>query len=272
MSTVRRVILLGIAFAFFFCVVTETDAQRRRGGGGSGGQTREAKAPYEAYEAKGLFATGLTPAFPGGVICPSISSPYGSLTRYDGSPRSNEHHGYHNGMDITLGTGTPLLAVADSTVINKGAGGQLVGNFVWLHLAPEATGLAIHIFARYQHLDEQSPLNVGDKVKAGEPVGLGGSTGTEGGHFGSAGYSHLHLVFYTGPSGDFRVEGSKIRPRSLNYLDPMALYLDKSLGALTNHALRDLPSEKKMVRVPVRTQAGQTIPRGAKLVWPLACK
>jgi hypothetical protein len=109
-------------------------------------------------------------------------------------------------------------------------------------------------------------------VKTGAPVGLGGSTGTEGGHFGSAGYSHLHLVFYTGSSDRIRFRGSKIRPKSLNYLDPMGLYLDKSLGAVTNHALRDLPPEKKRVRVPIPTRAGQTVPPGAKLVWPIACK
>lgn len=234
---------------------------------------RAAKAPYGFYEAKGLFATGLKPVFPIGVDCPPISSPYGSLTRYDGSQRNNEHHNYHNGMDVSLKPGTPLLAVADGMVIHKGTAGQLVGNFIWLHLPPESTGLSIHIFARYQHLAEPSAMKIGDLVKAGDAVGLGGATGTTGGHFGNFGYSHLHLMFTTGPSGDFRAapNSPKVKHAVMNYFDPMGLYLKKSIGAVTNHALRELPSEKKKVPVPVRMTGGETIPNDAKLVWPLAC-
>lgn len=235
---------------------------------------RQAGAPYEYYEAKGLFLTGLEPVFPVGVSCPPISSPYGSQTRYDGSQRNNPYHNYHNGMDISLEPGTPLLAVADGTVVHKGTAGQLVGNFVWLHLSPEATGLSIHIFARYQHLDKPSPLNVGDVAKAGDVVGSGGATGTTGGHFGNKGYSHLHLVFSAGPSGDYEIAPGKplIKHAVMNYFDPVGLFLDTSLGADTNHALRDLPPEKKQVPIPVRTTAGETIPSDAKIVWPLACK
>jgi murein DD-endopeptidase MepM/ murein hydrolase activator NlpD len=235
---------------------------------------RQAKAPYEHFEGRGLFATGLEPVFPDGIDCPPISSPYGSQTRYDGSQRSNPYHNYHNGMDISLKPGTPLLAVADGKVVHKGTAGQLVGNFVWLHLPPESTRLPIHVFARYQHLDQPSPLNVGDAVKAGDVVGSGGSTGTTGGYFGSSGYPHLHLVLSTGPSADLQVDPgmAMIKHEAMNFFDPMGLYLDRSQGAVTNHELRDLPSNRKKVSVAVRTIDGRTIPNGAKLVWPLACR
>ena len=251
--------------------------QRKTGNKKKGGQNntgkRVAKWPYSFYEAKGLFATGLKPVFPDGVDCPPISSPYGSKTRYDGSQRNNSHHNYHNGMDISLKPGTPLLAVADGTVIHKGTGGQLVGDFIWLHLPPGSTGLSMHIFARYQHLDEPSAMKVGDTVKAGDIVALGGATGTTGGHFGSSGYSHLHLTFTTGPSGEFEVEPNipRVKHAVMNYFDPMGLYLNKTIEALTNHALRDLPSEKKQVPVPVILTGGEIIPNESKIVWPLAC-
>ena len=148
-------------------------------------------------------------------------------------------------MDISLEPGTPLLAVADAKVIHKGSAGRLVGNFIWLHLAPAATELPIHIFARYQHLDEPSPLNIGNQVRAGDHIGPAGATGTTGGHFGTFGYSHLHLVLYTGPDAEVTPFRNNLKPRTLNYLDPMALYLNKSLGAVTNQKLRDLPSDKK---------------------------
>lgn len=235
---------------------------------------RKSKAPYAFFEAKGLFATGLEPNFPDGVNCPTISSPYGSQTRYDGSQRNNQFHNYHNGMDITLEPGTPLLAVTDGTVVHKGTAGRLVGNYIWLHFPPEATKLSIHVFARYQHLDEPSSLKVGDAVKLGDTVGLGGATGTTGGHFGSSGYSHLHLVLSTGPSAEHRVKpgASRINHDVMKFFDPMGLYLGRSLGAVTNHALRDLPRDKKKVPVAVRTRDGRTIPDGARVIWPLACK
>lgn len=249
---------------------------KKRKGGRKGGKMgkRQAKAPYEYFEARGLFATGLVPVFPAGLDCPPISSPYGSKTRYDGSTRNNAHHNYHNGMDITVEPGTPLLAVADATIVHKGTAGQLVGSYVWLHMAPQATGLKMHVFARYQHLDEPSSRSVGEVVKAGDVVGLGGNTGTTGGHFGRAGYPHLHLVFSTGPDGTFTAtEGVPLIQHSTqNYFDPVGLYLDRSFAAETNHALRDLPPEHKAVAVAVRTVDGRTIPEGAKMVWPLACR
>ena len=233
---------------------------------------RKASHPYSYYEAKGLFETGLEPVFPEGADCPPISSPYGAQTRYDGSFRKNPWFGYHNGMDISLKPGTPLLAVADAKVIHKGSSGRLVGNFIWLHLSPAATGLPIHVFARYQHLDKPSPLNIGDKVRAGDHIGPAGATGTTGGHFGSYGYSHLHLVLYTGPDAEVTPFRNNLKPRTLNYLDPMALYLEKSLGAVTNQELRDLPSDNKMVPVSVQKTDGSKIPEASKLVWPVACE
>ncbi len=125
---VKRLILIVVAAFLGTGFVTDAFASNHRRGGGqdSGGKAskkRQAQAPYSEYETKGLFATGLVPVFPDGLDCPPISSPYGSLTRYDGSRRNNDHHGYHNGMDITLETGTPLLSVADGEVIHKGTAG-----------------------------------------------------------------------------------------------------------------------------------------------------
>ena len=273
----KRLFLIVVAAFLGTGFVTDAFASNHRRGGGqdNGGKAskkRQAQAPYSEYETKGLFATGLVPVFPDGLDCPPISSPYGSQTRYDGSRRNNGHHGYHNGMDITLETGTPLLSVADGEVIHKGTAGQLVGNYVWLRLAPEATGLPIYIFVRYQHLDEPSARNAGEKIVVGQSVGLAGNTGTTGGHFGSQGYPHLHLVFYTGSTPEYTVKGPMIGPLSLNYLDPVGLYLGGSLSAISNHMLRDLPDARKNVRVPVKMMSGKIVPEESKVVWPVACR
>ena len=241
-------------------------------GGGSGGKMgmRQASEPYDYFEAKGLFETGLVPVFPDGVACPEISSPYGSKTRYDGSSRNNAHHGYHNGMDISLDIGTPLLAVAKGAVISKGTAGQLVGNYLWLHFKPEDTGMPVHLFARYQHLDEVPDLSVGETVEAGQSVAKSGLTGTQGGHFGGDGYPHLHLVYRTGPGPEFTLKGPMIGPKSLNYLDPVGVYLASPPETLSNHALRGLPDAVKQVPIAAKTSAG-IIPAGSRAVWPVAC-
>ncbi|WP_189995738.1 M23 family metallopeptidase [Thalassobaculum fulvum] len=268
----RRVLSLLVAVACAAGFVADAAAEGRGGGlRGGGGGMRTPKEPYEVLERKGLFATGLRAAFPAGVDCPGIASPYGSRTRYDGSARNNDHYGYHNGLDITLRAGTPLLAVADGTVVHAGTAGQLVGHFVWLHFAPAATGLPVHLFARYQHLDEPSPLAVGTTVEAGDVIARSGNTGTAGGHYGSAGYPHLHINFLVGDSAEHTVKGPMLGPKSLRYLDPLGLYLVPPPSPADNHALRDLPDAAKTVAVPVRTTDGRTLPAGSRTVWPVAC-
>ncbi len=231
---------------------------------------RTNKNPYAYYEKRGLFKTGLTPVFPESLNCPGISSPYGSLTRYDGSRRNNDHHGYHNGMDITLDTGTPLLATADGEVIHKGTAGQLVGNYIWLRFPPAATDLPVYIFARYQHLNKPASLNIGDKVKAGDTVGLSGNTGTTGGHFGRAGYPHLHLFYQYKQEADFKIKGPMVGPANMHYLDPVALYLPPG-SPIGNKAARDLPKAQKLVNIPAVTTNGTKFPPDTKVVWPVAC-
>jgi len=277
-SVFLRLVSLSLAVAICLCAGT-ADAQfggkKKKGGGNRKPppQTRmiEDTLPYAQYEAKGLFPTGLRAVFPKGADCPPISSPYGSKTRFDGSPRNNDHYGYHNGMDITLEPGTPLLSVADGEVIHTGSAGQLVGNFIWLHYPPQSTGLGLHVFARYQHLDRPPTLAVGSKTRAGDPVGPAGNTGTIGGHYGRAGYSHLHLVFYTGPTGEFTVNGPMVGPKTLNYLDPLALYVAQKPPAASNAALRALPAPRKAAAVPVQLQNGKRMPADATVVWPVAC-
>mgnify|MGYP001564167371 FL=1 len=98
--------------------------------------------------------SGLQAVLPDEVRCPEIASPFGSETRYDGSRRPSwEFGGYHGGIDISLAEGTPLLALAAGTVVNKGEGGRMEGNYLWLRHSPEDTGLAYWVYSKYQHLN-----------------------------------------------------------------------------------------------------------------------
>lgn len=250
-----------------------SDTLAQRGGGRMGGAAMDdgPSQTREFFEAKGLFATGLMPVFPEGVDCPRIASPFGSPTRFDGSPRRNDHHGLHNGLDITLPTSTPLLAVADGEVVHLGTGGKLVGNFVWIRFDPAATGRAGHVFARYQHLDQPAPLGVGDRIVKGQIVGRSGNTGTTGGYFGASGYPHLHFNMLVADSIEFTVRNGMIVPAAYHYLDPMGLYVTDPIGSFDNQSLRALPAERKHVPVSVKTTGGGIVPEGGKVIWPVAC-
>ncbi|MEW6164149.1 MAG: M23 family metallopeptidase [Pseudomonadota bacterium] len=242
------------------------DAQMR--GKRMGGSAEEGTGGVVERREAAIEATGLTPVFPAGFACEPVSSPYGSPTRYDGSRRRMDRNGgLHGGMDITLTDGTPLLAVAGGEVIAKGEGGQLEGNFLWLRIAPEDSGLPFWTFAKYQHLSALPTLAVGARVTAGQVVALSGGTGTAGGHYGAAGYPHLHLSTTYGSSGEFAVLGmfqSMVKGAGAASGDPMRLYLPDG----------ELPADltARAVNVPVVGPDGALHPAGRKVAWPVACR
>ncbi|MBU2220227.1 peptidoglycan DD-metalloendopeptidase family protein [Patescibacteria group bacterium] len=111
-------------------------------------------------------------------------------------PACNEgkgNGGFHNGIDIDLETGDPVAAALDGTVSG-------VGNMAryaygrWITIKHE-NGLT----TLYAHLSVQS-VSVGQKVKTGDLVGYGGSTGYSTG-------SHLHFSVYA--TNTFRVEPNR---------------------------------------------------------------
>ena len=240
-------------------------AQRQRRGPG-----RPSK-PYAAFERMGLFRVGLRPVYPDEAKCLQIASYFGDKTRYDGSTRRNNHYGFHGGMDISADEGTPLIAIANGTVVHAGTGGLLVGNFVWLRHLPADSGLPVFVYAKYQHLMRPTALRIGGSVKLGGVVGAVGRTGTTGGHFGARGYSHLHLSILVAEGPEFEIRQSSVLPQDLRFLDPLALFIRDGAVAFDNHALRDLPAAAKRIAIAYMTPAGRIVPDGATIVWPLAC-
>jgi murein DD-endopeptidase MepM/ murein hydrolase activator NlpD len=93
------------------------------------------------------------------------------------------HPNGHRGTDYNgFKEGTPLLAVADGTiVVNKWS--DVLGNVVVLQVGGRFFG--------YCHMVKPSPLKVGTVVAAGTVVGNAGTTGTA-----SSGV-HLHLTLGT---------------------------------------------------------------------------
>lgn len=100
----------------------------------------------------------------------------------------------HNGIDYAAPTGTPVLSVADGTVIMRGWDRGGGGNTLWIR---HAQGLE----SGYLHLSRfASGLSVGSRVRQGQVVAYVGSTGGS-----------------TGPHLDFRIK------QNSKYINPEKL-------------------------------------------------
>jgi murein DD-endopeptidase MepM/ murein hydrolase activator NlpD len=222
-----------------------------------------------ALRARGLVKTGLQPVFPQTAQCTPVASYFGDGTRYDGSKRyAGANFGYHGGMDLSLAVGTPIIAIAAGTVIHKREGGRLVGIELFLRHSPEDTSLPSWTFSKYKHFKEMPALEIGDRVRAGQTIGLSGRTGTVGGHYGSRGYPHLHLSVYSNETGEYAIKGGRVSIKDGRHVDPLAVYFRRMLDS---NAIRTLPATQRKVVIPYRTRDGAVVPYGSPVVWPVTC-
>jgi len=87
------------------------------------------------------------------------------------------HFGYnrgdhvHEGQDVFAPVGTPVVAVADGVVIEAG-GGDARGNYVAIY-EPRARRTYV-----YLHMEAAALVKPGHRVRAGQPVGRLGCTGS----------------------------------------------------------------------------------------------
>ncbi len=270
--------------ALTLAVPQEAEAKMgRKKGSGESGTMKEKSEPspeilgafspirskLKYMRASGFVATGLTPVYPRNAKCPEIDSPFASASRYDGSPRSSRfYHGYHGGADISVPEGTPILAIADGTVVKKREGAFIGGiGFIVRH-SPEDTGLPVWTFTEYKHLKALPTLQIDQRVKMGEPIALAGKTGTTGGHYGPQGHSHLHLTVFYNATGEFKALRFFV-PIDGRWMDPVALFKVPPLGS---QEIRKLPDQAKKVAIPYKTSDGRVVPEETKVVWPFACE
>ena len=233
-----------------------------KGGGVAVQAQQEAGAEDEPIAPSGLRAV-----YPAQARCPEIVSAFGAQTRYDGSMRpKNAFGGNHGGIDITLTEGTPLLALAAGTVVSKGAGGPLEGNYLWLRHAPADTGFAYWVYSKYQHLETVPDFGVGQKVAVGQQVARSGKTGTMGKHYGPAGYAHLHLTTRKSTVGDESVVLRGTGGNSVLF-DPLAIFRE----AARTHEAAGRPLDPNSVIIPYVFPDGSVTPSGTRVVWPVAC-
>ncbi len=111
-------------------------------------------------------------------------------------PACNEGHGnggFHNGIDIDADTGEAITAALDGTISGVGNMARYAyGKWITIKHANGLTTL-------YGHLSVQK-VSIGQKVKTGDLIGYGGSTGYSTG-------SHLHFTVYA--TNTFYVEPNR---------------------------------------------------------------
>jgi murein DD-endopeptidase MepM/ murein hydrolase activator NlpD len=112
----------------------------------------------------------------------------------------------HQGQDTMAACGTPLVAARGGTVQYSGYQGA-AGNYVVI----DGKGTALDFM--YAHLAEPSPLQTGEAVRTGQPIGIVGDTG-------DATACHLHFEIWTAPG--WYEGGSPIDP--LPYLEKWDRY------------------------------------------------
>jgi murein DD-endopeptidase MepM/ murein hydrolase activator NlpD len=119
---------------------------------------------------------------PQGPFHPLDGTPdYGTAENAFGAARSGH---VHEGHDVFAPTGTPLVAVTDGVVAEAGSdGGQ--GNYLYLY-DPKGDRTFV-----YMHMIAPAKVSTGQDVKAGQPVGGLGCTGSCWGE-------HLHFEVHAG--------------------------------------------------------------------------
>ncbi|MDP6602956.1 MAG: M23 family metallopeptidase, partial [Rhodospirillales bacterium] len=182
------------------------------------------RANLDAMRIRGFLETGLAPVYPDDADCPLMTSAFGVATRSDGSQRSRRfYQGRHGGFDIPADEGTPILALADGTVVTMGEGAAIGGLAIVLQHAPEDTGLDVWTYTEYKHIQELPPLTIGQRVAMGELIARAGKTGTTGGYYGADGFSHLHMTAFFSTGGEYEI-GHMLIPVGGQWMDPMAFF------------------------------------------------
>jgi murein DD-endopeptidase MepM/ murein hydrolase activator NlpD len=225
---------------------------------GGGGQENVA-----IQKARGVIETGLFPDFIDGADCPQIDSEQWAIDY----TRKRRRAALHKGIDIPQPRGTPILAIADGTVIGRFMNdGNKKGIEVMLRHTPEQTGLPFWIYSQYTHLREMSPLSIGAVVKMGDEIGKTSNTGKMGKRVRR---DALHFAVFYSSHPEWSNDGGVVTPKDGYFMDPNAFY--RTAPPFDSPAMQNLSLEEKGVPVPYQSIEGQFVPASTRRIWPYAC-
>lgn len=108
---------------------------------------------------------------------------------------------FHSGIDLSAPEGTNIVACADGIVYETGYSESGLGNYVYI----EHDFGSLKMYSMYGHMSDDSIIvNVGDKVKVKQKIGVIGTTGKSTG-------IHLH----------FMISKNKISFKEADLIDPI---------------------------------------------------
>jgi len=215
-------------------------------------------------KARGVVETGLYPEFIKGAKCPDIDGE-GWAIDYTKKNRKPE---LHKGIDIPQPSGTPILAIADGTVVGKFMNAfNSKGIEIMLRHTPKQTGLKYWTYSQYTRLIEMSPLRIGTKVRMGTKIGRTSNSGAMGKR---TRRDALHFAILYSFHPQWSNDGVVILPKKGYFMDPNAFY--RLEPPYKSHALASLPKDQKKVAMPYMKRNGKFEPANTKRIWPYRCK
>lgn len=215
--------------------------------------------------ARGLFETGLSPAFPAQAECRGIDEGY--AISYAAS-RGREQ--YHGGIDMPAPWGTPMIAAAAGTVVAKYLGeDSFRGIEIVLRHSPEDTGIPLWIYTQYAHCAEMPALDLGQRVRMGESLCPTGNTGILPRGARRQRRPAIHFAVFYSANESYADVRNTIIPADGYWMDPVALFRNKL--PVDSASMKALPEPEKRIPIPVMFGNGETLPADTKIVWPYAC-
>lgn len=218
--------------------------------------------------ARGMFATGLGPAFPARANCPGIDD-YWAMDY--GFKRSRES--YHGGIDMPAPWGTPIVAAAAGTVVGVFKGSDSArGMQIVLRHSPEDTGMeGLWTYTQYGHLDRMPTQVVGQRVRMGEYLGPTGNSGVSGKTRTQTSLRRpaIHFAVVYSRREHFAEVRDVIMPVDGRWMDPVAFY--RLAPPFDSAALKALADVEKTVPIAVMFDDGSLAPAHTKRIWPYAC-
>lgn len=224
-------------------------------------------APNSAVDV-GMVETGLGPKFPDGLYCHGVDDYWAMDYSY-----KRNRQAWHGGIDLPTDWGTPMLAVADGTVVAVFEGEDSKrGKEIILRHSPGQTSIPFWTYSGYAHLDALPPFKPGQRIKKGQVLGPTGNSGIGGMSRSKStrrrAAIHFSIVYSESPN--YAIIDDVIVPVNGRWMDPVGFY--RRAAPYESNALKALPETEKFVAIPVKSEDGTFVPEDTKLIWPYACK
>jgi collagen type III alpha len=209
------------------------------------------------------------PAYSSGPVCGDLENfprtskilfpvPKAYFDSYEDTWGAPRPQGGHEGTDLMVPTGTPEYAVTDGTVVpvagaNRNGWNSLGGYAVMVEAAYPVGPIKKGDLFYYAHLDRESALKTGTRVRAGQVVGYTGDTGQGPEVTRGLFPPHLHLGWYDATGSRSESVSGAMNPY------PLLEWIKANGGAVTGG------SDARYCQVP---QTGAPTPSAGASRWP----